>query len=78
MCITCIILTLLFYQALYHALPMKYVTVAKLQSKLDGEANQTTLRKIIDKMTRDGFVEAKGTRRLGESCRNHLKNVLRI
>ncbi|GMQ06900.1 hypothetical protein CsSME_00051320 [Camellia sinensis var. sinensis] len=26
-------------QALYHALPMSYVTVAKLQSKLDGEIN---------------------------------------
>ncbi|XP_015869539.3 meiosis-specific protein ASY1 [Ziziphus jujuba] len=54
----------MYMKALYHALPMKYVTVAKLQSKL--EANQTTLRKIIDKMTRDGFVEAKGTRRLGK------------
>lgn len=55
---------------------MKYVTVAKLQSKL--EANQTTLRKIIDKMTRDGFVEAKGTRRLGENSCNQFKNVLAI
>ncbi|KAI7991507.1 Kinesin-like protein KIN-14I [Camellia lanceoleosa] len=37
---------LLYYNdvtALYHALPMSYVTVAKLQSKLDGEINQTTV-----------------------------------
>lgn len=57
-------------QALYHALPMQYVTVAKLHNKLGGEANQTTVRKFIDKMTREGFVEAKGNRRLGvcSSC----------
>ena len=44
---------------------MNYVTVSKLQSKLDGEVNQATVRKLIDKMTRDGFVEAKSNRRLG-------------
>lgn len=55
----------LIFQALYHALPMNYVTVAKLQSKLEGEANQTIVRKIINKMTLDGFLEAKGSRRLG-------------
>lgn len=53
-------------QALYHALPMNYVTVAKLQDKLEGEANQTTVRKLIDKMTKDGFVEARSSRRLGQ------------
>lgn len=48
---------------------MNYVTVSKLQKKLEGEANQITVRKMIDKMTRDGFVEAKGNRRLGAfSC----------
>lgn len=44
---------------------MSYVTVAKLQNKLEGEASLTKVRKIIDKMIRDGFVEAKGSRRLG-------------
>lgn len=44
---------------------MSYVTVAKLQNKLEGEANPTTVRKMIDKMIRDGFVESKGSRRLG-------------
>ncbi|KAI4336583.1 hypothetical protein L6164_015095 [Bauhinia variegata] len=52
----------LYMKALYHALPMAYVTVAKLQSKLDGEVSQTAVRKIIDKMTREGFVEPKGNR----------------
>ncbi|XP_021294471.1 meiosis-specific protein ASY1 isoform X2 [Herrania umbratica] len=56
----------MYMKALYHALPMKYVTVAKLQRKLDGQANQTTVRRIINKMTRDGFLEAKGSRRLGK------------
>ncbi|KAF5960796.1 hypothetical protein HYC85_002005 [Camellia sinensis] len=53
-------------QALYHALPMSYVTVAKLQSKLDGEINRTTVRKLIDKMIHDGFLDAKGSRKLGK------------
>ncbi|VVA20018.1 PREDICTED: HORMA [Prunus dulcis] len=57
---------LMYMKALYHALPMQYVTVAKLHNKLGGEANQTTVRKFIDKMTREGFVEAKGNRRLGK------------
>lgn len=52
-------------QALYYALPMNYVTISKLQNKFEGEANQNTVRKMIDKMTRDGFVEAKSNRRLG-------------
>lgn len=52
-------------QALYHTLPMAYVSVTKLQSLLEGEVNQTAARKIIEKMTRDGFVEAKGSKRLG-------------
>ena len=44
---------------------MKYVSVAKLQNKLDGQANQTVVRRLINKMTQDGFLEAKGNRRLG-------------
>ncbi|KAK9267531.1 hypothetical protein L1049_009959 [Liquidambar formosana] len=56
----------MYMKALYHALPMSYVTVAKLQNKLEGEANQTTVRKLIDKMARDGYIEAKGNRRLGK------------
>jgi meiosis-specific protein HOP1 len=51
---------------------MKYVNIAKLQSKLGGEANQSTVRKILTKMTQDGFVEAKGNRRLG-LC-SHIEN----
>ncbi|XP_021644282.2 meiosis-specific protein ASY1 isoform X1 [Hevea brasiliensis] len=56
----------MYIRALYHALPLKYVTVAKLQSKLDGEANPTIVRKLIEKMTRDGYLEAKSSRRLGK------------
>ncbi|RLN35198.1 uncharacterized protein C2845_PM03G02500 [Panicum miliaceum] len=32
---------LIYMKALYHALPMDYVTIAKLQGKLDGEASQS-------------------------------------
>ncbi|KAL6984340.1 HORMA domain [Sarracenia purpurea var. burkii] len=60
----------MYMQALYHALPMEYITVAKLQSKLEGEVNQTTTRKLIEKMTRDGFLEAKSSRRLGSNHRD--------
>ncbi|GFY99977.1 DNA-binding HORMA family protein [Actinidia rufa] len=56
----------MYMKVLYHALPMNYITVSKLQSKLEGQVNQTTVRKLIDKMTRDGFVEAKSNRRLGK------------
>ncbi|CAI9785077.1 unnamed protein product [Fraxinus pennsylvanica] len=56
----------MYMKALYHALSMNYISVAKLQSKLEGEANLTIARKLIDKMTRDGFVEAKSNRRLGK------------
>ena len=59
------LLSVFLLQALYHTLPMNYVTVSKLQSKLDGEVNQATVRKLIDKMTCGGFVEAKSNRRLG-------------
>ncbi|XP_049364475.1 meiosis-specific protein ASY1-like [Solanum verrucosum] len=56
----------MYMKALFHALPMNYVSVAKLQSKLEGEANQTAVKRLIDKMTQDGFIEAKGYRRLGK------------
>ncbi|TYJ43252.1 hypothetical protein E1A91_A03G141400v1 [Gossypium mustelinum] len=56
----------MYMKALYHALPMKYVSAAKLQKKLDGQVNQTVVRKLINKMTQDGFIEAKGNRRLGK------------
>lgn len=55
----------MYMKALYHALPLNYITITKLQSKLEGEANLTTVRKLIDKMTLDGFVEATSNRRLG-------------
>ena len=63
-------MVLSFFQALYHALPMNYITAAKLQSKLDGEANLTTVRKLINKMTQDGFVEANSNRKLGTFSSN--------
>lgn len=56
----------MYMKALYHALPMNYVTVAKLQNKLDGKINQATARKLIDKMTRDGFLDARSNGRLGK------------
>ncbi|MCL7029091.1 hypothetical protein MKW94_029333 [Papaver nudicaule] len=56
----------LYMKALYHVLPLDYVTLSKLQSKLKGEASQATVRKLLDKMVRDGYVEAKGNRRLGK------------
>uniref|UniRef100_A0ACD5YRN8 Uncharacterized protein n=1 Tax=Avena sativa TaxID=4498 RepID=A0ACD5YRN8_AVESA len=57
----------MYMKALYHALPMDYVTIAKLQGKLDGEANQNTVRKLIDKMVQDGYVKNSGNRRLGKA-----------
>ncbi|KAK6922406.1 HORMA domain [Dillenia turbinata] len=56
----------MYMKALYYALPMNYVTVPKLHNKLEGEVNQTTVRRFIDKMTKEGFVEAKSNRRLGK------------
>ena len=44
---------------------MDYITVSKLHNKLEGEVNQTTVRKLIDKMTKEGFDEAQSNRRLG-------------
>ncbi|KAI3936860.1 hypothetical protein MKX01_032176, partial [Papaver californicum] len=54
----------LYLKALYHVLPLDYVTMSKLQSKLEGEANQATVRKLLDKMACDGYVEAKSKPRL--------------
>ncbi|MCL7044193.1 hypothetical protein MKW94_012308, partial [Papaver nudicaule] len=56
----------LYMKALYHVLPLDYVTISKLQSDLEGEANQATVRKLLDKMTCDGYVEAKSKPRLGK------------
>ncbi|KAL6570872.1 HORMA domain [Orobanche gracilis] len=56
----------MYMKALYHTLPLDYITVPKLQNKLEGEVSQTTVRKLIDKMTQDGFVEAGSNRRLGK------------
>lgn len=58
--------TATYLQALYHALPMKYVTVGKLQSKLSGEANQHTVKKLLDRMAQDGYIKNSGKKRLGE------------
>ncbi|KAI3950354.1 hypothetical protein MKW98_003837 [Papaver atlanticum] len=77
----------LYLKALYHVLPLDYVTISKLQSKLEGEANQATVRKLLDKMACDGYVEAKSKPRLGKRViRSELtekkllevKNVLEI
>ncbi|RZB50036.1 Meiosis-specific protein ASY1 [Glycine soja] len=56
----------IYMKALYHVLPMTHVSLTKLQSLLEGEVNQTAGRKILDKMVRDGFVEPKGSKRLGK------------
>ncbi|KAG0498505.1 hypothetical protein HPP92_003196 [Vanilla planifolia] len=56
----------MYMKALYCALPMKYVTVGKLQHKLDGEANQATVRKLLDRMVHDGYVQNTGKKRLGK------------
>ncbi|KAI8015851.1 Meiosis-specific protein ASY1 [Camellia lanceoleosa] len=40
----------MYMKALYHALPMSYVTVTKLQSKLDGEINQTIVGQTMTLM----------------------------
>ncbi|CAM0879919.1 unnamed protein product [Alopecurus aequalis] len=53
--------------ALYHALPMDYVTIAKLQGKLDGEANQNTIWKLMEKMVQDGYIKDSGNQRLGKA-----------
>ncbi|XP_062199186.1 meiosis-specific protein PAIR2-like [Phragmites australis] len=58
---------LMYMKALYHALPMDYVTISKLQGKLDGEASQNTVRKLIDKMVQDGYVKNSTNRRLGKA-----------
>ncbi|CAL5065257.1 unnamed protein product [Urochloa decumbens] len=75
---------LIYMKALYHALPMDYVTIAKLQGKLDGEATQNTVRKLIDKMVQDGYVKNSANRRLGkavihsESSNRKLLDVKRV
>ncbi|KAJ4884041.1 DNA-binding HORMA family protein [Raphanus sativus] len=56
----------MYMKALYHSLPMQYVTVTKLHNMLDGEANQTQVRKLIDRMIQEGYVEDSSNRRLGK------------
>ncbi|KAL1550451.1 Meiosis-specific protein asy1 [Salvia divinorum] len=56
----------MYMKALYHTLPMSYITTAKLQNKLEGEASQGMVRKLLDKMAKDGYVEATSNRRLGK------------
>ncbi|KAG8049719.1 hypothetical protein GUJ93_ZPchr0009g736 [Zizania palustris] len=57
---------LMYMKALFHALRMDYVSVAKLQGKLEGEANQNMVRKLIEKMVQDGYVKNSANRRLGK------------
>ncbi|KAL0928185.1 hypothetical protein M5K25_000055 [Dendrobium thyrsiflorum] len=56
----------MYMKALYHALPMKYVTAVKLQHKLSGEANQNTVKKLLDRMVKDGYIKNTGKKRLGK------------
>ncbi|KAF3341691.1 essential protein for meiotic synapsis [Carex littledalei] len=56
----------MYMKALYHVLPMDFVSVAKLHKKLDGETSQNTVRKLIDRMIQDGFVKNSTSRRLGK------------
>ncbi|KAG6781431.1 hypothetical protein POTOM_014334 [Populus tomentosa] len=56
----------MYMKALFHVLPMEYVTISKLQNKLAREANQSTARKLLEKMIRDGYIQAKGNRGLGK------------
>jgi hypothetical protein len=73
----------LYMKALYHVLPMVYISAVKLQNKLGEEANLATARKLIDKMTQEGFLEPQSNRRLGKrvihSDRNDQKlNEIKI
>ncbi|PKA47442.1 hypothetical protein AXF42_Ash020171 [Apostasia shenzhenica] len=56
----------MYIKALYHVLPLDHVTSGKLQKKLDGEANQNTVRKLLDRMVRDGYLQNSGNRKLGK------------
>ncbi|KAK4763647.1 hypothetical protein SAY87_013085 [Trapa incisa] len=56
----------MYMKALYHVLPMNYVTIGKLQTKLEGEANQSTVKKLIARMVYDGLLEGKSNKRLGK------------
>ncbi|XP_047962578.1 meiosis-specific protein ASY1-like isoform X1 [Salvia hispanica] len=56
----------MYMKALYHTLPMRYITIPKLQNKLEGEASQGMVRKLLDRMAKDGYVEATSNRRLGK------------
>ncbi|XP_071691667.1 meiosis-specific protein ASY1-like [Rutidosis leptorrhynchoides] len=56
----------MYMKALYHVLPMNYITVSKLQSQLGGEVNENTVRKLMDKMTKEGYIESTNNRRLGK------------
>ncbi|KAI4385302.1 hypothetical protein MLD38_003345 [Melastoma candidum] len=56
----------MYMKALYYALPMEYVTIPKLREKLKGEAAQSAVKKLINRMVKEGLVEAKATTRLGK------------
>ncbi|MQM13370.1 hypothetical protein Taro_046292, partial [Colocasia esculenta] len=65
----------MYMKALYYALPMDYVSVSKLQNKLGEEANQKTVRKLIERMSEDGFVQNTSNKRLGKRVvRSELSN----
>ncbi|XP_042412159.1 meiosis-specific protein PAIR2-like isoform X1 [Zingiber officinale] len=74
----------MYMKALYYALPMDYVSISKLQSKLEGEANQSTVRKLVDRMEQEGYIKNTGNRRLGkrvihsESSNRKLLEVKKI
>ncbi|XP_071730949.1 meiosis-specific protein ASY1-like [Rutidosis leptorrhynchoides] len=55
----------MYMKALHHVLPMNYITVSILQSMFGEEANQNIVRKLIDKMTKEGYIESTNNCRLG-------------
>ncbi|RZC63236.1 hypothetical protein C5167_024968 [Papaver somniferum] len=58
--------------ALCHVLPLEYITISKLQIKLEGEVNQATLRKLLCKMACGGFVGFRNGFSKGTGCSSAL------
>ncbi|EPS68759.1 hypothetical protein M569_06008 [Genlisea aurea] len=56
----------MYMKALYHTLPLNHITAAELHKKLAGEASLKVIRKLIDKMVEDGYVQHGNNRRIGK------------
>ena len=48
---------------MYYALPLEYVTVSQLQTKLGDGVNHLSTRKLIEKMASEGYVEGTAINR---------------